>query len=394
MKLKLAAIAILTVVGIGAIAFVIAPSGSADDTTYLTAPVERGDVNDEVAATGTVATTAVYGLAFGTPARLIEDAEADAPTSQTTWPVAEVSVAVGDAVSRDQVLAMADTADLQRELDIAIAEWRAAGNDLALAEADRDEAEDDGTSEEKRRARSAYYSAKARFDRTRQERAELVETIAGATITSPVEGIVTDVAITAGTDAPSGDAITVAAPGLEVETDVVEGDVASVSVGQQATVTIDAIGGEVAGTVSAIGLEPGEGGQSSVVSYPVTIALLDVPETVRPGMTAEVTIVTATAADVLSVPTSALEGGPESYTVQVMGADGVPVGREVTVGLVTEARAEIASGLSEGEIVVTGTLSEQQLQQRGFGSGGFGGPGGGGGGRVIQGGPAPTGGQD
>jgi macrolide-specific efflux system membrane fusion protein len=105
-------------------------------------------------------------------------------------------------------------------------------------------------------------------------------------------------------------------------------------------------------------------------------------------MTADVTIVTAIVEDVLSVPSAALNGGLDGYTVQVIGVDGLPVERVVEVGLVTEQRAEIRSGLAEGEVVVTGTLSEQQ----GIfgGGGGFVGPGGGGGRPVVvQNGPGP-----
>jgi macrolide-specific efflux system membrane fusion protein len=97
-----------------------------------------------------------------------------------------------------------------------------------------------------------------------------------------------------------------------------------------------------------------------------------------------VTVVTATAKDVLSVPTSAVDSSPAGYTVQVIGADGQPTRRTVSVGLVTESRTEITDGLAEGEVVVTGTLSEQQGLP---GGGTFVGPGGGS--RVIQSGGPP-----
>lgn len=386
MKVKIAATVVLIVIGIGALAFVLAPRGQTTDATYLTAAVERGDVNDEVAATGSVATSATYGLSFGAPARLIEDDTAG-PELQTTWPVAEVAVATGETVTKDQVLARADTTDLKLDLAIATAEWRAAGNDLAIARDALETAEDDGTTDEIRRARSTYYGAQSRYEQARRSRAELMDTIASAEIRSPIDGVVTAVEIEPGSDAPSGDAITVASTVLEVTTSVVEGDIADIGVGQDATVGIDALGQEIAGTVASVGLAAEDASQSGVVSYPVTIVLTETPSGLRDGMSADITIVTATAGDVLSVPTTALESGLNGYTVQVMGADGVPVARTVEVGLITESRAEITGGLDDGETVVTGTLSEQQQGQ----SGGFGGFGGGGGGRVIQGGPPPGG---
>jgi len=380
MKLKIAVIVGLVVLGVGAIAFVVAPKGDTNAATYLTATVERGDVSDEVAATGSIAATARYGLAFGSTARLITDDSAG-PTSQTTWPVSEVSVEVGDRVTKDQVLARADTADLQTELDIATAEWRAAVNDLAIARDARETAEDEGTTDEIRRARSSYYGAQSRYERARQTRADLTETIAGAEIRSPIDGIVTAVDIAVGADAPAGEAIVVAATTLQVDTDVVESDIASLSVGQLGTISIDAIGAEATGTVSSIGLAADAASQSGIVSYPVTVAMSEAPAGLREGMTAEVTIVTEQVADVLSIPTAALEGGLGAYTVQVLGADGVPVSRVVLVGLVTDSRTEITEGLAEGEVVVTGTLSERQ-GLFGTGGGGFVGPGGGGGPRT------------
>ena len=382
MKLKIAVIVGLVVLGVAAIAFVVAPQGDTSAATYLTSTVERGDVTDEVAATGSIATTARYGLAFGSAARLITD-DAAGPTSQTTWPVVEVSIAVGDRVAKDQVLATADTADLQTELDIATADLRAAGNDLAIAKDALETAEEDGTTDEIRRARSSYHSARSRYERARQARTDLIETIAGAEIRSPIDGVVAAVDIAPGADAPTGDAIVVVATTLQVETDVVEGDIVSLSVGQPATITIDAVGEEVAGAVSTISLAADSASQSGIVSFPVTVTITDPPATLREGMTAEVTIVTEQVTDVLSIPTAALEGGLGTYTVQVLGADGTPVSRVVSVGLVTDARTEITDGLVEGEVVVTGTLSDQQGFP-GAGSGTFVGRPGGGGGRDVQ----------
>jgi hypothetical protein len=79
--------------------------------------------------------------------------------------------------------------------------------------------------------------------------------------------------------------------------------------------------------------------------------------------------------------------------VLVMGADGVPTARPVQVGLVTSSLAEITSGLTEGETVVTGvnaTRTGTAATAGGLG-GGFGGGGGlgipvGGGGGQFRGG--------
>ena len=115
MKLKVLAIVALAAIGVGA-AFVAVgglPASAASTTQYLTGPATTGDVADDVAATGTVATSASYGLTFGTQAHL---AGADAPAGSTTWTVTDLTVAVGDTVKKGDVLATADTTDLKRQL--------------------------------------------------------------------------------------------------------------------------------------------------------------------------------------------------------------------------------------------------------------------------------------
>ena len=59
-------------VGIGAVVVALGglPTSDAATTQYLTGAVATGDVTDDVAATGTIATSASYGLSFGSPAHL------------------------------------------------------------------------------------------------------------------------------------------------------------------------------------------------------------------------------------------------------------------------------------------------------------------------------------
>ena len=67
MKLKVVAIVVLLVVG-GAALVVgtgVLPRNTAAATTYLTAPASVADVSDDVAATGSVAASTSWSLAFG-----------------------------------------------------------------------------------------------------------------------------------------------------------------------------------------------------------------------------------------------------------------------------------------------------------------------------------------
>jgi multidrug efflux pump subunit AcrA (membrane-fusion protein) len=113
----------------------------------------------------------------------------------------------------------------------------------------------------------------------------------------------------------------------------------------------------------------------------VTVSLNSPPATLRPGMTADVTVTTASATGVLAVPAAAIRGTSGAYNVLVLTAAGTPESRPVTVGLMTSSLVEIKSGLNAGEVVITGTSSPQRAgTTTGAPGGGFTVPGGGGGG--------------
>ena len=318
MKLKLFLILVLVLAGGGAIFVSMGGlTANAAATTYLTSPAAVGDVSDDVAATGAIETATSYGVAFGSPAHLVDDDST--PSSTGTWPVTSVSVAVGDRVTKGQELAVADAASLQTELLGAIANRRSAALQLEIAEevlADAD------TTDEIRQAKLSLYQAQSQNLQAEATQRDLDAQIAAARLVSPIDGIVTAVNIAQGFDAPSGDAIVISTTTYQVTADVVESDIDSISVGQPATVTVDAIGGEVTGTVAAIApiANTADSG-GGVVSYAVTITLTGAPDRLRPGMTADITITTASALNVLTIPSAALSGTDGTYMVRVLDGD-------------------------------------------------------------------------
>ncbi|HET9615227.1 MAG TPA: efflux RND transporter periplasmic adaptor subunit, partial [Candidatus Limnocylindrales bacterium] len=218
----------------------------------------------------------------------------------------------------------------------------------------------------------------------RSNLADLQTTAARASLVAPAAGVVTAVNITPGADAPSGAAITIDANTYQVTADVVETDVPSVRIGQTADVAVAAIGADLTGTVSAIApTAVSSSSSNAVVSYAVTINLASPPAGMRSGMTANITITTASASNVLAVPAAAIRGTSGNYTVLVL-VNGQPQSRPVTVGLITSSLVEVQSGLNQGDPVVIGTSSQQRsTTTNGFGGGGgFVVPGGGGGGRI------------
>jgi macrolide-specific efflux system membrane fusion protein len=376
MKRKLFLILVLSVAGGGAIFVSMGGlAATAAATTYLTSEATVGDVSDDVAATGAIETVASYGLTFGSAAHLVDDGSSADAGAGATWPVESVDVAVGDAVTKGDPLATASATDLQSELNGAIAGRRSAALQLEIAQEQLDDAS--GT-DETRQAKLSLYQAQAQLVQAEATQHDLEAQIAAAKLVAPIDGIVTAVNIVAGLDAPAGDAIVIDAATYDVTADVVESDISSISVGQPATVTVDAIDGEIDGTVTAIAPAATAAESGGVVSYAVTVALENPPADLLPGMTADLTITTASASDVLTIPAAALNGTNGAYAVQVLGADGAAEVRQVTVGLVTSALVEVKSGLSAGEAIITGTAADRAATTTNPG-GGLDGPAGGGG---------------
>jgi macrolide-specific efflux system membrane fusion protein len=372
MKLKILAIVAFAVVGVGAVVVAAGglPRSAAANTQYLTGTVRTGNVTDDVAATGTVATSASYGLAFGGAAHLAS-ADATGSAGSTTWTVTEVTPKVGDTVKTGDVLAKADTTDLTRQLADATTAIETAKISLRAAKATLSDAKDADVTAQIRQAKIGVNNAETQLSQARQTRDDLAEQIRLATLTAPIDGTVTAVNIVKGLEAPSGDAIVVDATTFEITADVVESDLASMAVGQTAAVTISAVDANVTGTVSAIAPTAAGDTSGNVVSYAVTVSLTDVPTTVRAGMTADLTITIDSATNVLTVPAASLRGEAGDYSVLVMAPDGTPTAQPVEVGLVTNTTAEIKSGVTEGETVVTGVANAQTTTPTGgFGGGG------------------------
>ena len=145
---------------------------------------------------------------------------------------------------------------------------------------------------------------------------------------------------------------------LSVDVDISESDVAKVSVSDEVFVTLDAFGDDRVLQGTVVSVEPSETEVSGVIYYTTHIAFSNaqVMDDVRPGMTANINIITETKKDVLVIPQRAVleQEGKKIVRVVKEVAAGVFEEREVTTGLRgDEGKIEIISGLSEGENIVT-----------------------------------------
>jgi macrolide-specific efflux system membrane fusion protein len=161
---------------------------------------------------------------------------------------------------------------------------------------------------------------------------------------------------------------------MEVSASVTETDYPSLKVGQAVSVSITALGQTATGTVKEIDPIGTSSGSGGVVSYPIVVTIDPAPSGTASGMSADIEVTTAQADNVLSVPAAALTGTSGNYAVRVLGSDGLATSQPVQVGLVTSSLAEITSGVTEGQTVITGVNAPRTgTAATTTGGGGFGG---------------------
>ena len=207
----------------------------------------------------------------------------------------------------------------------------------------------------------------------------------GATLTSPIAGIVSQVNVKVGQSVSSGSATSafiVFAPGsYQVTGTVSDSQVNLVAVGQGAQVTPAGSTQALLGKITAI--SPAATISSGVATFGVTAQLTDTSNAIRPGISATVSIVINQVVHVLTVPTSAVHTTAGGSTVQVL-TNGVPKSVSVQTGASDPTRIQILSGLQINQVVVIAVVTSTVPSSTGNAFGGGGGNRGGGGGGVVR----------
>jgi macrolide-specific efflux system membrane fusion protein len=168
---------------------------------------------------------------------------------------------------------------------------------------------------------------------------------------------------------------------LDVKVGMTETDAPKVTIGQAATITLDALPDE-SFTGHVISLDTASTVVSNVVTYYAEVAFDEASGSIKPGMTASVSIVLDTVDDAITLPTSAVSTTGSTERVTVKAEDGTETTRSISIGLRGDSAVEITDGLSVGEQVVLTTSASTSGAGGGFPPPGGGGLGGGlGGGR-------------
>jgi HlyD family secretion protein len=277
--------------------------GDAETSSWRFVAVERGSLEQVVAATGTL--TPVTTVEVGT---------------QASGQIAELYVDFNDQVSKGQLLARIDPT-LQRQ---AVRESEAS-LERARADVGQKEREFDRTKElhDRQGATDSEYDAAEyalKIARSNLTSAEVsleraLNNLAYTEIYSPIDGIViqrnVDVGqtVAASLSAPLLFLIAADLTEMEILASVDESDIGTIEVGQQARFTVQAFPDRTFdGAVRQVRLQSST--QENVVNYTVVVGVQNPDGELLPGMTATVEFVTAGAEDILKVPNAALRFQP------------------------------------------------------------------------------------
>ena len=273
--------------------------------------------------------------------------------------------------------------------------YELAASDVTLRETELEAREVDVATQSQRIRQEEASLQSARYDLTK------------VTITAPITGVVTrrnieeGETVVIGTMNNQGTVLATVADlsVIEAEVEVDETDIPSVTLGQTAEVTIDALPDRhFAGIVTEIGNSPiqtdGSGAGSQATTFKVVVTLNDEIPGVRPGFTCTADITTAVRADSLAIPIQAatvrevvvdatgqlvradpgrrrrgVEPAVSAVELPVGGSEeeleGVFVARQgravfvpVETGIAGERYFEALTGVTEGDLVITGPFSE------------------------------------
>ncbi|MDI9272429.1 efflux RND transporter periplasmic adaptor subunit [Stenotrophomonas sp. PFBMAA-4] len=341
-------------------------------------PVQRGDIEQVVEATGTLK-----------PSRLVSVG------AQVSGRIETLHVKLGDRVKAGDLIAEIDSRTQRNALQSAQAAQRSARANRDALAADLRQYQltlqrQQALVARQLVARADYDAAKSKVDATREQVAALdgevvqrqtdvdvAQTNLGYTrITAPTDGTVLAVVARQGQTVNAvQSAPTIVMLGnqdvMTVYAEISEADVVHTTLGQEAYFTILGDRGrrysstlrDIAPAPESITNEdtsgfaaPGAsaGASRTAMYYNGQFDVDNADGRLRSYMTAQVRIVLGRAKGVLTIPSAALgaRSADGSYSVQVRGADGRPAARRITTGLDDQINVEVRSGLQQGEQVV------------------------------------------
>ena len=293
-----------------------------------TSQVTRGEIVSTVTATGelnAISVVAIGTQVSGTVQEIYVDfnspvkagqliALIDPSVLKLTLNESEASLAVYQAGVKS---AQASLTDAQRKLARNRELWNR--KLIARSEVDTSEADVDMKKAALQEAKSRVTQAKASVERARTN-------LNYTRITSPVNGVVIDRQVDAGQtvaasyQTPTLFKVAEDLTRMRIETKVDEADIGTVAEGQNVTFRVDAFPDEVfSGKVVQVRIAPNT--SENVVTYTVIIHVDNSELKLKPGMTANVSIETSRADNVLRIPVAALRFTPSEELLATISFD-------------------------------------------------------------------------
>ena len=363
--IALGAAIVLVLAGVGG--YLVASSGSSPasaQVTTTTETVSTGTLRQTVTASGTLAPAVDDTLGFS-----------------SSGVVTSVVATVGQAVSKGQRLATIDSASLVATV----------AQDNATVATDQAKVDDDTD------VSAAQLTAdQAALTAAENALSSAKTALAGATLTSPINGVVASVGLTVGeqvsgsgsggsgsgssggsgsgssggsgsgssggsgsggsgtgsvasSDSSSSDIEVISTNSWIVNATVDATSVALIKTGEEAQLAVTGVNGTIYGTISTIAVLPSS--TEETASYPVVIAVTGSPSGLRDGEQVTASLIYKQLADVLLVPTIALHRASDGseYVNKVINGKVEPT--TVQVGPSSGAETQVTSGLSVGDVI-------------------------------------------
>ena len=174
--------------------------------------------------------------------------------------------------------------------------------------------------------------------------------LANAVVRAPISGKIAVVNVQTGDMASPGmNAVTITdASRVEIETSVSENLINKISKGESVEIRVESASPKpIKGKISALA----QSTTSDTMTYPIKIEIDNKDGVIKPGMFAEVDVVTESQKGVVAVPSEALvvkDGTAKVFVVE----NGVAISKEVETGIDDGQYVKVEKGISQGEQVV------------------------------------------
>lgn len=361
-------IAVVLVVGV-LTAFLAFRPEEKEEVFYETFEVRKGDVLNTITATGTI--EPITQVEVGT---------------QVSGTIARVYADYNSVVKKGELIAQLDRTVLEAEYEAQEATFKSNENEYDYQKKNYERlsglyAKKLISDSEHETAHYQHERAGRALDKSRSDLLKAKTNLNYSMIYSPIDGVVLSCDVEEGQtvaamfNTPKLFTIANDLRKMQVIADIDEADIGQVTEGQKVMFTVDAFpDDQFEGSVTQVRLEPAI--TSNVVTYEVVIDAPNPDLKLKPGLTANITVLTNEEKDVLIIPLRALRFEPEEKDLTgEKGATGMPAAgqkavwiqtptglacKNIRTGISDGIYVQVTDGVKAGDQIVTGLQQESK----------------------------------